>query len=543
MSIVSSISQRFNWFFSARARLMFRYRGYRALKHQNRADLVQRCKYQTSVTSSPLTRETVSALIFLQTIDHADLVVRQYLAKRVGEGSICNSIYNAVGGGLAIHNLPPHLFPVLRHMDIPVNRLLSRVHWHCNVLFHWLYGCWTIGWIALSSNNKLCNEIGGKTAYFHDLPANALPRKASPASREDLITWYVGYKERDPAIQIIGQRNKENAGVNVAGISIRHRKNVWHGFAGEGARMRFAFWGFKTAGLALYDHLRGRWWHSLLLSQAAMAKMTSLLPKEAVPAEIWLTHENYKFKPIWVTEAEAKGSKCFLYFYSVNNQTVQPEGQTISISGYWHLMNWSRCVVWNRAQETMLRKFVNAEMEFIIVGYLPFTDSDVECPIISSPSIAFFDVPCYNIKFCLGMGQAHRHVTDRVTESFYDAAINIALSLGVTLAIKRKSKRRKSHLTSRYQKLISRLNGSPLVLEVHPEISAERLIARTDITISAPYSSTALIAATKGKPSCYFDPTATLPSTSKFSHGIKIIRSKEALLKWVQQYVDVEGHR
>ena len=37
-----------------------------------------------------------------------------------------------------------------------------------------------------------------------------------------------------------------------------------------------------------------------------MAKRLALSSEETLPAEIWFNHENYKYRPIWTYEAEAR---------------------------------------------------------------------------------------------------------------------------------------------------------------------------------------------------------------------------------------------
>ena len=113
-----------------------------------------------------VTTGTASADIFFAARPEANLVIRQYLTKRTGEKSICLSVFNAVGGGVPIHHLPPHTYPVLRALGIPVWGLGSRVRWMVSLLVYWLYGCWMIVKLGRSTAEKNSELNAGSSAFF-----------------------------------------------------------------------------------------------------------------------------------------------------------------------------------------------------------------------------------------------------------------------------------------------------------------------------------------------------------------------------------------
>ena len=71
------------------------------------------------------------------------------------------------------------------------------------------------------------------------------------------------------------------------------------------------------------------------------------------------------------------------------------------------------------------------------------------------------------------------------------------------------------------------------ITDVHYGVGASRLIDECDGVISMPFTSTAIIAQEKGKPSIYYDPTSM--AVSPCDRGIPILRSRDELIQWVQK--------
>ena len=522
------------WFCSARYRRYMIFRGYRLLLQRGQSNLVQKCKHRISLAETGVTDDTASPDIFFASRPYADLVIRQYLSKRTGEKSMCISVYNAVGGGVPIHHLPPHTYPLLRELGVPVWAFGSRIRWMLSLLVYWLYGCWVFVKLGFPVAGKNDQTNAGSSAFFQDLPLNALPNKETSFERQDLVSWYCRWDKRNPLIRTVSHQHKSRVNTVVNGITLDYRAAGFSGYLDGRAWLQYFLWGLRVAFMTLVDLALGHWWHALLFSQAVMAKRLVLSPKGTLPAEYWFNHENYKFRPIWTYEAEARGGKSYLYFYSINNQAIQPADQEVIISGFWHLMNWPRCLVWNSLQEEFLKKFNNLETTYIQVGQIPYSDSNEDLTPLSSPAIAVFDIPSYVLDVTLSLGPVYKYQKDHVVEAFYVDIIEAARANGFVVCTKQKV-RRKRHLTARYLSILDELDQlADDVLPIKADIASHRLIEAAQMTVSTPYSSTSVIAEALGKPACYYDPTGLLPEKTIFNHGIRVIRSPEALSDWIK---------
>jgi polysaccharide biosynthesis PFTS motif protein len=87
-------------------------------------------------------------------------------------------------------------------------------------------------------------------------------------------------------------------------------------------------------------------------------------------------------------------------------------------------------------------------------------------------------------------------------------------------------------LNSKYKKYIDRLSLSSNFLELDPNISASRLIYRSEIVISLPFTATAIIAKKAGKASIYYDPSGIVQKDDRAAHGIEIVSGFAELNQW-----------
>ena len=84
-----------------------------------------------------------------------------------------------------------------------------------------------------------------------------------------------------------------------------------------------------------------------------------------------------------------------------------------------------------------------------------------------------------------------------------------------------------------YERTINRLCTSSNYLEIDSDTSASSLIAKCQAVISAPFTSTALIARELGKPSIYYDPHGICEKDDRAAHGIPILSGQEELANWL----------
>ena len=95
----------------------------------------------------------------------------------------------------------------------------------------------------------------------------------------------------------------------------------------------------------------------------------------------------------------------------------------------------------------------------------------------------------------------------------------------------------KRNIDSRYEvktylETLNTLNRENNFHILDGDISAAYLIENSDITISYPFTSTAVIAKFKKKVSLFYDPSGKISKFDKASHNVPIISTKNELKKW-----------
>ena len=89
-----------------------------------------------------------------------------------------------------------------------------------------------------------------------------------------------------------------------------------------------------------------------------------------------------------------------------------------------------------------------------------------------------------------------------------------------------------------YQSQINLMMKQKNVSVIDPEIAASRMIQNSDIVISFPFTSTAIIAEKLGKPSAYYDPTGLLKDYQSVAGDIPLLLSLSSLKKWLTQVIN-----
>jgi polysaccharide biosynthesis PFTS motif protein len=80
-----------------------------------------------------------------------------------------------------------------------------------------------------------------------------------------------------------------------------------------------------------------------------------------------------------------------------------------------------------------------------------------------------------------------------------------------------------------YDSACEKLASSPNMLVIDPDVAATRLIKKSTLVISTPFTSTALLARDIGKPSYYYDPSGIIQKDDRAAHGIPVISSVDEL--------------
>lgn len=479
-----------------------------------------------------------SKYIFGEGINLAEIVCRQYILTRVAGLNLNRALLHALGkpGSPVVYYLPPEWRKVIQIQGIKVAPLRTALLWNVFVGMMLGYGVLKIAKIILNgikaTGNQTTQELG-RYVYFNTLTSGNLPQPCKDGRSHDIITWYMQWPARVSDIDTLchGVKNVEQRAVN--GKTVAPVPSPIPPLRRFGSIARFIAWGIGASLIAAWDFLRGRWWHALLLNQAALAAQVRMQDPEKLAKDYMFHNSGWIYRPLWTYEAENRGAGITFYFYSTNCESFKRlDGYPNPIYGY-QAMNWPRYLVWDEYQADFVRRCVGEAANISIVGSIWFSDSAAEMSASSGRGVAVFDITPFRSSRYRTLGIDFEFYVPKTCIPFLHDIQQVAKGAGYVMLWKRKRKIG-SIAHPRYRFFTEHISEAENVIMIDPDCSANRVIEASSLVISMPFTSTALVARELGKPSCYYDPSGMVQKDDRAAHGIEIIRGPEELEDWLE---------
>jgi polysaccharide biosynthesis PFTS motif protein len=525
-----------------RARLRRIMRSYRLLKQSGHLDRIAAVKRALTEHSLGLSGQQFSPVVMGHGSASGETVVRQFLLVRIGGINLNRALLLALGKehGQVVFPLPSEWREILTRYDFKVAHFRSALLWKLYVGVFLLYGIFKIGKIAFAGlifgKSKVFNK--DRYVYFANLgPAN-LPKEKNGSQSHDIISWYLQWQGRKSDIKEIRHNVANSLDTEVNGIRILSKRGPLPALVGWVSIVKYAIWGLGAIIFAVFDCLRGRWWHALLLSEAALVGQVRILPVLSLAREYLFHNSDWIYRPLWTYEADQRGSEITFYFYSSCDEFKRPDGYHPASYG-WKAMNWPRYLVWDDYQADLVRRIVGIEANISIVWPIWFQSSDAAMPQFNSPSVTIFDVsPMRQSRHSILLLDYDYYIPS-TCEGFLSHILDATRHLDAVMLWKRKRKiGAMAH--PRYRYFSEKLSEEVHVVLVDPDISAFRVIESSCAVISIPFTSTALIAKEMGKPSIYYDPTGLVQRDDRAAHGVPILSGIEELEEWISAQISIQ---
>jgi polysaccharide biosynthesis PFTS motif protein len=194
--------------------------------------------------------------------------------------------------------------------------------------------------------------------------------------------------------------------------------------------------------------------------------------------------------------------------------------------------------VWNEYQANFVRRCVDGELEINIVGPIWFSSNSAQLNNIPPKTVAVFDVQPVRSSYYNLLAQDFDYYIPQVTIQFLVDIQEILSESSYVMALK--CKREVGMVAHpKYRACINELEKKKNFLTIDPNIDALSLIENCNLVISMPFTSTALLGKSVGKPSIYYDPFGLLQSNDRAAHGIPIIQGKDMLRAWINEALEI----
>ena len=523
-----------------RARLRRIMRGYRILKQSARLGRLVDVKGALTEISLGLDKQQFSSAVMGVGATSGEIIVRQYLLLRLGGVNLNCALLLASSSqrGSVVFPLPREWRNILERHGFKVAHFKSAMLWQCYVLALLLYGVAQVGKIALTGTvlGKKGDSPPSSYAYFADLGPGNLPQEIDGIGSRDVISWYLQWLGRKADIDAVHHGVLNSAPTVVGGIEVSLQRRPLFDLSGMKEVFGFAAWGLRAIAIATLDCARGRWWHALLLNQAALAAQVRVLPASTLAREYWFHNSSWIYRPLWTYEAARRGSAILFYFYSTNCEGFKRNDDYPPVPYGWKAMNWPCYLVWDEYQADFVRRVAGDGPTIAIVGEIWFHSVPVKIPALPSGSIAVFDVQPVREGLYRTLGLDFEYYTCKTAIQFLSDIQSAINKNGRSLVLKRKRQIGKLAHPA-YRMYMESLSKSANFFSADPDIDASRLIEECAAVVSAPYTSTALLGRALGKPSVYFDPNGVLQKDDRAAHGIEILQGAAELQSWLSAIV------
>lgn len=513
-------------------------RGYRTLKKAKMLSMPSDIKKAWTVAELGMQQSDFSHLLFGSAHSKSEVICRQFLLLRLAGVNFNKALLKSFSGKRQrrlYYPVPPLWREIATNYGVIMPKRIASVIWNSFIFAMLCHGIVTILRILLGSVLKTLSGEGnnlGKYAYFSALNSNNLPFNSSRDSRT-VTTWFAKWPGRSKEINAICHNVSDVPTFNYGTLEIIPMGSPVLPLSNGKQVLAFARWALKAVAISTIDFLRGKWWHPLMLGEAALSANVRMQNKSALAVEYLFNISSWIYRPMWTYEAERQESNITFYYYSVNNEGISLNQTALSPHYGLKSMTWPCHLSWNEEHSSAIRRIVSDDIQIKVSGIIPFEDTPSNVPDFEGYGVAVFDVTPVRDYIYMTLCPPFDYYFARTSVKFMDDIYAITSELNYSLLWKKKRKvGKKAHPA--YRRFSDNFSNRSGVRTVDPGISAIRLIEKSDFVISMPFTSTAVIAKDLGRPSVFYDPLEIIQADDRASLGVKVLRGRAELDAWVR---------
>lgn len=527
-----------------RVALRRRIRGYARLKKAKVFQVVRDINVALADVEFVAPKSLGARLVFGGEYAIAHVAAQQFLFQLLG-GKRLNmallSQFGAKDGRLALP-MPQAWRGALVGHDLVKPSRWNFLRWVAFILRRWAQGVvevFSVPWKAAAHRRRRKVDRGNDYAFFCGLTRANVPDPSCKERRHDICSWYAHWKGRSPRILRIGH-GVDRPTVTKDGVGIESMPEPYELVQGAFSWLRYLGWAGVACLAAGFELLRGRWIPALLLREAAMAKAVALTPRSRLAKEYFLHCSGSAYRPLWTYAAEKAGARIVAYYYSISEQPRLPDG-SVPRDTELGLSSWPEYLVWDDYQAQWVRNGITKPAKISIAGPIEFSDSEEALPFIPRGAVAVFDVSLYRSSVHMGFSTMADFLAAHPGGyySFLSDCYRVTNEMGIPMAFKTKRDIGRRGQT-RYRRLVEQVLKDTRVIAVSPGISATRVVRQCQAVISAPFTSTALLA--PDVPSAFYDPTGWMQKNDRAAHGITVITGPDELRAWLAKVFGKQAH-
>ena len=503
-------------------------RGFQSLSKNNKLHLIN--AIYLDIYKISLKNSTIGHLN-----DLPDKDVIRYFILRFGIGRLNSSLIRGIlkPDKKVVCIVPFAWFEVIENHGIKVNRMISMILFFVESLKYFGYGILVYIKILCKGFFSKSNLETNIDAHLVKLVPNNLPKSLKDNQSKNIFNWlkknYNNKTDKTFSFSII--ESIVNYPSFLRNIIIKddvYPLNCLETF-------KFLKEGLGLIFIGILGFLDKNKVSPIMLSELLLMKKTQIKPSSSFAKEYLFHNTFWVYRPLWTYEAERKGAKITLYFYSTNNEFPFIDNSLPPIYHLYKIMEWPNYLVWNEAQADFVKRCDKSKKIIKIVGPIYFSDTFVRKFVVPKRTICVFDVSPVRKNFISTLGLSFDYYSFRVTKDFLQIISEVAQKNNFIILFKQK--RFNTNLVKGYTVLLETLKNNGSFKEINSDINAYHLIKDSKGVISMPFTSTHHIAQKLEIPSIYFDPTNRIKQRSykKFKDEGLILYTYTELDKWMKK--------
>lgn len=251
-------------------------------------------------------------------------------------------------------------------------------------------------------------------------------------------------------------------------------------------------------------------------------------------------NSNLLFRPLWtyVNERNFENS-VNLFFYSTN---IIPLKQLITGEKYYDtygysLLKWPSYTVWSLSHKKWLLKYLkDKKVKFIYTKSIPFAGKTLNYKK-TKKTLTIFDVPPKrDIIYFLSNNPYNIYTSEYCIGFLKDIINSIPKRKLKHINIIVKMKRIYKNINPKYLNYLKQLSKTKNI-KLISDISPEEIINKSDLIISIPFTSPAIISFRQKKNTLFYDPSGKLNKRYLFEKDINLISNSKILKKYIENYL------
>lgn len=284
--------------------------------------------------------------------------------------------------------------------------------------------------------------------------------------------------------------------------------------------------------LSFFNLILLRWQYSFIATQVIEALFFKFIDNTSLYKEYLFINKTFIYRPIWTYVVENKKSKITFIFYScslLTNYYMKNINNSL-----WKLATWPQYYFWDDEQYKFIKNNNRIPFVYKKYGFIPYVDNgNIK---LKKADICIFDEPPLKLTDMIMAGLNDNIWTIKNSIKFLEDILEISKKKNLVVCLKIKKKN--SKLVKSYFRRIDQLSNKYSNLRILDyDIAPSRLIKLSKISISFPFSSTAVIAKFLKKKIIYYFPYNFPKFTKKtlITRNIPLIINKTNLEKFIDK--------